>query len=54
MILQKGRAAALALEAVLGKVLKGKVDSVNVDGVTPHFCDGKIEFHSVCLFQASG
>ena len=54
MILQKGRAAALALEAVLGKVLKGKIDSVNIDGVTPQFCEGRIDFDSVCLFQASG
>lgn len=49
IILQKGRAAAVALEAVLGKVLKGKPDSVNVNGIAPHFCEGKIEFRSVRL-----
>lgn len=49
MILQKGRAAAFALEAVLGKVLKGRTDMVNAGGLTPHFCQGKIELRSVCL-----
>ena len=54
IILQKGRAAAVALEAVLGKVLKGKTESVNVNGVAPHFCEGKIEFRSVRLISLPG
>lgn len=49
ILLQKGRAAAAALEAVVGNVWEGQTGLRNVKGLIPHFCGGKIEFRGVCL-----
>lgn len=49
ILLQKGRAAALALQTVIGNVCEDQNSTTNGKGLIPHFCGGKIEFRAVCL-----
>ena len=48
IVLEKGRASAAALKAILDHVGKGKKNSRALDGAAPTFCDGDIEIRNVC------
>lgn len=51
-VLEKGRAAAIALKAILDKVENGRKITKITTGITPKFCEGDIEVRSVSRTEA--
>lgn len=50
LVLEKGRAAALALRLLLRRVRRGKASTERVQGLTPLSLEGDIEFRAVSAF----
>ena len=53
-VLEKGRAAAIALKAILDKVENGRKVAKMAVGVTPKFCEGDIEVRNVSSTHVYG
>ena len=51
-VLEKGRAAAIALNAILEKVENGRKVTKRATGITPKFCEGDIEVRKVSSTRA--
>lgn len=52
-VLEKGRAAAIALKAILDTVKNGREIANTTTGITPKFCEGDIEIRQVSRPETS-
>ncbi|KIW94749.1 uncharacterized protein Z519_04726 [Cladophialophora bantiana CBS 173.52] len=53
IVLQRSQSSAVALKAVMDKVMNGKTHSRKVDGLSPQYCEGDIEIQGVSFAYPS-